>query len=75
MDNGVADSASDVAEYRVLGERDSMPAIAAFIVSLPLTQPHPGRFALALFNLASQARWDVHKRGLAILCGAVDGPP
>ena len=75
MTTGVGDSAVDVTEYRVLGERDSMPAFAAYIVSLPPTRAKAGRFAATLFNLAGQGRWDVHKHTLAILCGAVGGPP
>lgn len=75
MDTGTPDSALDVTDYRALGERDSMPAFAAYVVTLPPTQPKPGRFAMTLFILAGQGRWDIHRRALAILCGAVGGPP
>lgn len=75
MNTDTADSAVDVSDYRTKGERDALPAFAAYVVSLPPTQPKPGRFAMTLFNLASQGRWDIHQRALAILCGALDGPP
>ncbi len=75
MDSDTIESAVDVNDYRANGERDAMAAFAAYVVSLPPTQPKPGRFSMTLFNLASQGRWDVHRRALAILCGAVGGPP